>query len=120
MAHLGHGAVLALAPVFPDSVVTAGNGACTTTILAGDGAIGTDSVFIFHEVIAVGGDGHAVLVPGGLDGHLALDHVLEDLLRRALLRVEVIQVMEQAKAALEANGGLNQVVFVACGGSLAS
>ena len=33
---------------------------------------------------------------------------------------EVIQVMEQAKAALEANGGLNQVVFVACGGSLAS
>ena len=45
----------ALAPVFPDSVVTAGNGACTTTILAGDGAIGTDSVFIFHEVIAGGG-----------------------------------------------------------------
>lgn len=33
---------------------------------------------------------------------------------------EVIQVMEQAKAALEANGGLKQVVFVACGGSLAS
>lgn len=33
---------------------------------------------------------------------------------------EVIQVMERAKAALEANGGLNQVVFVACGGSLAS
>ncbi len=45
----------ALAPIFPDSVVTAGNGACTTTILAGDGAIGTDSVFIFHEVIAGGG-----------------------------------------------------------------
>lgn len=45
----------ALAPVFPDTVVTAGNGACTTTILAGDGAIGTDSVFIFHEVIAGGG-----------------------------------------------------------------
>lgn len=45
----------ALAPVFPDAVVTAGNGACTTTILAGDGAIGTDSVFIFHEVIAGGG-----------------------------------------------------------------
>ena len=44
----------ALAPVFPDTVVTAGNGACTTTILAGDGAIGTDSVFIFHEVIAGG------------------------------------------------------------------
>ena len=42
----------ALAPVFPDTVVTAGNGACTTTILAGDGA---DSVFIFHEVIAGGG-----------------------------------------------------------------
>lgn len=45
----------ALAPVFPNTVVTAGNGACTTTILAGDGAIGTDSVFIFHEVIAGGG-----------------------------------------------------------------
>ena len=45
----------ALAPVFPDTVVTAGNGACTTTILAGDGAIGTDRVFIFHEVIAGGG-----------------------------------------------------------------
>ena len=45
----------ALAPIFPDTVVTAGNGACTTTILAGDGAIGTDSVFIFHEVIAGGG-----------------------------------------------------------------
>ncbi len=42
----------ALAPIFP---VTAGNGACTTTILAGEGAIGTDSVFIFHEVIAGGG-----------------------------------------------------------------
>lgn len=45
----------ALAPVFPDTVVTAGNGACTTTILAGEGSIGTDSVFIFHEVIAGGG-----------------------------------------------------------------
>lgn len=45
----------ALAPIFPDAIVTAGNGACTTTILAGDGAIGTDSVFIFHEVIAGGG-----------------------------------------------------------------
>lgn len=44
-----------LAPIFPDTVVTAGNGACTTTILAGEGAIGTDSVFIFHEVIAGGG-----------------------------------------------------------------
>lgn len=33
---------------------------------------------------------------------------------------EVIQVMERAKAALEANGGLKQVIFVACGGSLAS
>lgn len=33
---------------------------------------------------------------------------------------EVIQVMEQAKTALDANGGLKQVVFVACGGSLAS
>lgn len=45
----------ALAPVFPDTVVTAGNGACTTTILAGKGEIGTDNVFIFHEVIAGGG-----------------------------------------------------------------
>ena len=45
----------ALAPIVPDTVVTAGNGACTTTILAGEGAIGTDSVFIFHEVIAGGG-----------------------------------------------------------------
>jgi N-methylhydantoinase B len=45
----------ALAPVFPDTVVTAGNGACTTTILSGEGKIGTDSVFIFHEVIAGGG-----------------------------------------------------------------
>lgn len=45
----------ALAPIFPETVVTAGNGACTTTILAGEGTIGTDSVFIFHEVIAGGG-----------------------------------------------------------------
>jgi N-methylhydantoinase B len=45
----------ALAPVFPDTVVTAGNGACTTTILSGNGEIGTDNVFIFHEVIAGGG-----------------------------------------------------------------
>lgn len=45
----------ALAPLFPESVTTAGNGACTTTILAGTGEIGTDSVFIFHEVIAGGG-----------------------------------------------------------------
>ena len=45
----------ALASVFPDVVVTAGNGACTTTILAGEEKIGTDSVFIFHEVIAGGG-----------------------------------------------------------------
>lgn len=53
----------ALAPIFPDTVVTAGNGACTTTILAGEGAIGTDSVFIFHEVIAGGGGASK-----GLDG----------------------------------------------------
>ena len=44
-------------------MVTAGNGACTTTILAGEGAIGTDSVFIFHEVIAGGGGASK-----GLDG----------------------------------------------------
>ena len=45
----------ALASIFPDTVIAAGNGACTTTILAGEGAIGADSVFIFHEVIAGGG-----------------------------------------------------------------
>lgn len=45
----------ALAPIMPNAVVTAGNGACTTTILAGNGEIGTDNVFIFHEVIAGGG-----------------------------------------------------------------
>lgn len=45
----------ALAPVFPNRITTAGNGACTTTILSGQGDIGTDSVFIFHEVIAGGG-----------------------------------------------------------------
>ena len=33
---------------------------------------------------------------------------------------EVIDVVAKAKADLEANGGLKQVVFVACGGSLAS
>lgn len=56
----------ALAPVFPETVVTAGNGACTTTILAGEGAIGTDSVFIFHEVIAGGGGASSHL--DGLSG----------------------------------------------------
>lgn len=45
----------ALAPVLPQRAVTAGNGACTTTILSGKGQTGTDSVFIFHEVIAGGG-----------------------------------------------------------------
>lgn len=45
----------ALAPVLPQQAVTAGNGACTTTILSGKGAIGDDKVFIFHEVIAGGG-----------------------------------------------------------------
>jgi N-methylhydantoinase B len=53
----------ALAPIFPDRVQAAGNGACTTTILAGKGASGTDSFFIFHEVIA-GGSGAS----RGLDG----------------------------------------------------
>lgn len=33
---------------------------------------------------------------------------------------EVIQVMEQVKEVLDVNGGLKQVVFVACGGSLGS
>lgn len=45
----------ALAPLFPDTVVAAGNGACTTTILAGKGDIGTDEMFVFHEVVAGGG-----------------------------------------------------------------
>ncbi len=56
----------ALASVFPERVVTAGNGACTTTILAGEGNIGTDSMFIFHEVIA--GGGGACSVADGLSG----------------------------------------------------
>ena len=56
----------ALASVFPERVVTAGNGACTTTILAGEGNIGTDSVFIFHEVIA--GGGGACSAADGLSG----------------------------------------------------
>lgn len=33
---------------------------------------------------------------------------------------EVIEVMNKVKSALDANGGLKQVVFVACGGSLIS
>ena len=45
----------ALAPIVPERIVAAGNGACTTTILAGKGAVGTDGFFIFHEVIAGGG-----------------------------------------------------------------
>jgi N-methylhydantoinase B len=53
----------ALAPIFPERSQGAGNGACTTTILAGKGAVGTDSFFIFHEVIA-GGMGAS----NGLDG----------------------------------------------------
>ena len=56
----------ALSSVFPERVVTAGNGACTTTILAGEGNIGTDSVFIFHEVIA--GGGGACSAADGLSG----------------------------------------------------
>ncbi len=56
----------ALAPVFPETVVTAGNGACTTTILAGHGETGTDNVFIFHEVIAGGGGASRCL--DGLSG----------------------------------------------------
>ena len=46
----------ALAPIFPGRAQAAGNGACTTTILAGKGSVGADSFFIFHEVIA-GGSG---------------------------------------------------------------
>ena len=33
---------------------------------------------------------------------------------------EVIDVMTKAKADLDKNGGLKQVIFVACGGSFAS
>lgn len=44
----------ALSKIFPQQSQAAGNGACTTTILAGSGAIGSDSFFIFHEVIAGG------------------------------------------------------------------
>ena len=33
---------------------------------------------------------------------------------------EVIDVMEKAKSDLDSNGGLQQVIFVACGGSFAS
>lgn len=46
----------ALAPIFPERIMAAGNGACTTTILASKGGSGTDKFFIFHEVIA-GGSG---------------------------------------------------------------
>jgi N-methylhydantoinase B len=53
----------ALAPLFPERSQAAGNGACTTTILAGKGKAGSDSFFIFHEVIA-GGMGAS----SGLDG----------------------------------------------------
>ena len=49
----------ALAPVFPEKITAAGNGCCTTTILAGNATVGTDSVFIFHEVIAGGGGASA-------------------------------------------------------------
>ena len=45
----------ALAQILPQRIPAAGNGACTTTILAGSGRAGTDNVFIFHEVIAGGG-----------------------------------------------------------------
>ena len=45
----------ALSPAGAESVGTACKGACPTPSVAGDGAIGTDSVFIFHEVIAGGG-----------------------------------------------------------------
>jgi N-methylhydantoinase B len=53
----------ALAPIFPDRIQAAGNGACTTTILTGKGSVGTDTFFIFHEVIAGGGGASY-----GLDG----------------------------------------------------
>jgi N-methylhydantoinase B len=53
----------ALASVFPDRIQAAGNGACTTTILTGKGSTGTDTFFIFHEVIAGGGGASY-----GLDG----------------------------------------------------
>ena len=46
----------ALASILPDRSMAAGNGACTTTILAIKDIFGTDKFFIFHEVIA-GGSG---------------------------------------------------------------
>lgn len=45
----------ALAPLMPQRVVTAGNGACTTTLLSGKVRADSDEVFIFHEVVAGGG-----------------------------------------------------------------
>ena len=39
----------------PQRVVTAGNGACTTTLLSGKVRADSDEVFIFHEVVAGGG-----------------------------------------------------------------
>ena len=45
----------ALAPLLPEQIVTAGNGACTTTLLSGKVRQDSDEVFIFHEVIAGGG-----------------------------------------------------------------
>lgn len=45
----------ALAPLLPQQAVTAGNGACTTTLLSGKVRDDSDEVFIFHEVVAGGG-----------------------------------------------------------------
>lgn len=45
----------ALAPLLPERAVTAGNGACTTTLLSGKVDETSNEVFIFHEVIAGGG-----------------------------------------------------------------
>lgn len=53
----------ALAPLLPDRIVTAGNGACTTTLLSGKVSEESEEMFIFHEVVAGGGG-----ASNGLDG----------------------------------------------------
>lgn len=45
----------ALAPLVPNRVTAAGNGACTTTLLSGKVSPELDDVFVFHEVVAGGG-----------------------------------------------------------------
>ena len=56
----------ALASLLPQRAVTAGNGACTTTLLSGRVRPGSEEVFIFHEVVA--GGGGACWCQDGLSG----------------------------------------------------